>query len=75
MIKVDFYLCVAIYLIAILLFLIGRWVFHREKEIKLTETRFLYQCPICMHVYQDFNSDDYSVCPRCKSYSKKEGSA
>lgn len=72
MIKVDFYLSLAIYLIIVLLFILGRWVFYKEQEIKFSDARFLSQCPICLHIYQDFNSSDYSICPRCKSYSKKE---
>lgn len=73
MIKINFYLCLSVVLIGYLLFLFLSWLIARDKQIKLSSSGSLYQCPICFYMYLDFSSMELSRCPRCNSYSKKGG--
>lgn len=74
MINLNFYNAVAIYLSCIVLIFLGSWLFMDALSYKETKTQveFLRQCPICTHLFFDFRSDKVSLCPRCKSYLKKE---
>ncbi|MCX5693199.1 MAG: hypothetical protein NTX47_05920 [Candidatus Omnitrophica bacterium] len=74
MIKIEFSLAVALYLIltTCLIFLI--LIFKNRKEPKQfsSEKNFLWQCSICTYVYVDSRHTNMSQCPRCGSYNKKE---
>lgn len=74
MIKIEFSLAIALYLIlttcVVLLFLILKN--RREPKQFSSEKRFLWQCSICTYVYVDTRHNTISQCPRCGSYNKKE---
>lgn len=72
MIELDFYFFISIYLFVVLLLILGKWFLYKEKDIKLLDFRYLNQCPICFYTYLDFSSTDYSICPRCNSYTNKK---
>jgi len=74
MIKIDFSLAVALYLIlttciALLLLVLKN---NKEPEKFSSEKNFLWQCYICAYAYIDSRHADISKCPRCGSYNSKE---
>jgi rubrerythrin len=75
MIKVEFSLAIALYLIfAVCLILIFWLVFEKRGNIEASslENIFFWQCAICTYVYVDSRHSTISQCPRCGSYNKKE---
>ena len=75
MIKLDFLLAISIYLSALLMFIIGKWVFEsRDVVIKKIsqDTKFILQCSVCNFIYHDYSSNKISICPRCKSYLEEK---
>lgn len=75
MIKIEFSLAVALYLILTVGLILVVWMcFEKKKILKPfpTEERFFWQCNICTYVYVDSKHNMISKCPRCGSYNKKE---
>ncbi len=75
MIKIDFSLAAALYLILTTCLVLLLILFENRKEPKQfsSDRNFLWQCAICTYVYVDSRHNKISQCPRCGSYSKKEG--
>jgi hypothetical protein len=74
MIKIEFSLAVALYLILTTCLVLLIFVFKNKKDPKQfsSEKNFLWQCSICTYVYVDSRHVNISQCPRCGSYNKKE---
>ena len=75
MIKMEFSLAVAVYLILTVCLSLILWMyFEKKKTLKsiYSEKRFFWQCDICTYVYVDSMHNILSQCPRCGSYNKKE---
>jgi len=76
MIRIDFLLAISIYLSTLILFLLGEWILdNKDSKIKdiLQDTKFILQCPICSFIYHDYKNGAISICPRCNSYTEREG--
>ena len=78
MIKVDFSVAIAVYLLLTLAFIACAWILfeHKIKSkgiFKNWQKRYVWQCSVCTYTYLD-REEELSVCPRCKSYNKKESS-
>jgi hypothetical protein len=76
MITLNFYTAVSAYLFFCISMSLGTWVVaRREKHKKLSlDQRFIWFCSVCTYTYVNTKEDVLSVCPRCGSYNKKEGS-
>ncbi|MDP2921612.1 MAG: hypothetical protein Q8O12_04530 [Candidatus Omnitrophota bacterium] len=74
MIKIDFSLAVALYLILTtgLVFLAIILEGRKAQKQFSSEKNFLWQCSICTYVYVDSMHVNISQCPRCGSYNNKE---
>jgi len=73
MIKVDFALAVALYILLFLTLILALWLFgkkQKEKELSLDQ-RFIWFCSVCTYTYINTKVDTISLCPRCGSYNKK----
>lgn len=76
MVKVEFSLAVALYLLLTVCLVLLAWlIFEKKKVFKKfsSEKDFFWQCSICTYVYVDSRHTKISQCPRCGSYNKKEG--
>lgn len=75
MIKIEFSLAVALYLILTICVMLAALVLKNKNELKQfsSEKNFLWQCSICTYTYVDSRHNNISQCPRCGSYNKKEG--
>lgn len=75
MIRIDFSLAVALYLLLTLGLIVGLW-FIFEQRIKakgsLGQRKNVWHCSVCTYTYLDTETD-LSICPRCKSYNRREG--
>jgi rRNA maturation endonuclease Nob1 len=73
-IKIEFSLAVALYLILTTCFVLMILIFKNRKDPKQfsSEKFFLLQCSICTYIYVDSRHANISQCPRCGSYNKKE---
>ena len=75
MIKIEFSLAIALYLILTVCLIFVLWMcFEKKRILRLLppENRFFWQCNICTYVYVDSQHSAISQCPRCGSYNKKE---
>ena len=74
MIKIEFSLAVALYLVLTTCLVLLIIIFKNRKDPKqfFSEKNFLWQCSICTYVYVDSRHTGMSQCPRCGSYNKKE---
>lgn len=78
MIKIEFSLAIAMYLIFTVCLILILWLlFERKKQKTLVslEKGFFWQCNVCTYVYVDTTYDVISKCPRCESFNKKEASS
>ena len=78
MIKIEFSLAVALYIVFTTCLVFIFWMIAEKKKIQGTialEKRFFWQCAICTYVYVDSTHDTLSKCPRCGSYNTKEETA
>lgn len=78
MIKIEFSLAVALYLILTVCLILVTWMCFEKKKILRSlsaEEIFFWQCNICTYVYVDSRHNSISKCPRCGSYNKKEEAA
>lgn len=76
MIKIDFSLAIALFIICIISLILITWLLskkQKDKELSL-DSRFIWFCSVCTHTYINTKEDVISVCPRCGSYNKKEAS-
>lgn len=73
MIRIDFYLGVALYILLCLVGVFAFWVFNRrQKDKDLTlDPEFIWFCSICSYTYVNTKEGEISTCPRCGSYNKK----
>jgi phage FluMu protein Com len=76
MIKIDFSLAVALYLLSVLVIVVLAWLLfeHRLKGrtgFKSWQKKEVWQCSVCTYTYLD-NQMELSRCPRCKSYNRRE---
>ncbi len=75
MIKIEFSLAVALYVLFTTCLILVFWMLSEKKKTQEAihlEERFFWQCAICTYVYVDSKHDALSKCPRCSSYNKKE---
>lgn len=78
MIKIEFSLAIAIYLIFTVCLILVLWLVFERKKLQGTislEKGFFWQCNVCTYVYVDSTHNVISLCPRCGSYNKKEESS
>lgn len=74
MIRLEFSLAVALFLLifvnlVILFWMIGRQI--QDKEGPSLNEKFVWFCSVCTYTYIDTKQDAFSICPRCGSYNKK----
>lgn len=76
MIKIEFSLAVALYIILILGLIFALWVILDKKRnapgLFYSDKDLFWQCATCTYVYVDTKHNTLSTCPRCGSYNKKE---
>jgi len=74
MIKIEFSLAVALYLVLTTCLVLFIGIFKNRKDPKqfFSEKNFLWQCSICTYVYVNSRHTNMSQCPRCGSYNEKE---
>ncbi|NQT74906.1 MAG: hypothetical protein HQ566_00110 [Candidatus Omnitrophica bacterium] len=78
MIKIEFSLAIALFLILTVCLVLISWMFFDKKKQLgpfSSEKAFFWQCSICTYVYVDSKHNTISQCPRCGSYNKKEEAA
>ncbi len=70
MIIIDFSIATAAYISVIIFLVMGHWIFYNYfKENDIFENfRFLKECPYCIHIYYDYSSKRFNICPRCHSH-------
>ncbi|MGC9065500.1 MAG: hypothetical protein ACP5JO_02575 [Candidatus Ratteibacteria bacterium] len=76
MIKIELTLAITIYLFISLLILF-LWLFSETRKRPIHSVKkenYLWQCPMCFHIYVDSSDSDISRCPLCKSLHKKHES-
>ncbi len=77
MIKIDFFLAVAVYLFCVVVLVIGHWMFYNyfrgEEQDPFNKAEFLQRCPYCIYLFFDYGQDNFKICPRCRSYISLEG--
>lgn len=74
MIKIDFSLVISLYLCGFISVVIWPWLLskrHKDKDLSL-DPRFIWYCSVCTYTYVNTKQEDFSVCPRCGSYNKRE---
>jgi len=74
MIKIEFSLAIAIYLIFTVCLILALWLLFERKKLKgivSLEKGFFWQCNVCTYVYVDSTHNVISQCPRCDSFNKK----
>lgn len=73
MIRIDFTLAVAAYLIIVMAAVFFLWLAgsrQKEKELFLDQ-KFIWFCSVCTYTYINTKEESISVCPRCSSFNKK----
>jgi len=73
MIKIDFSLAIALFIIFFISLILAIWLLskkQKDKDLSL-DGRFIWFCSICTYTYINTKEDAISVCPRCGSYNKK----
>jgi len=73
MIKIDFTLAIAAYLISFMAVVFFLWFSgNRQKGKELfLDQKFIWFCSVCTYTYINTKEDKISVCPRCASFNKK----
>lgn len=74
MIKIDFSLAIALYLGGLIFLLFFSWILakkYKERDLSL-DPRFIWYCSVCTYTYINTKEDDFSLCPRCGNYNKRE---
>ncbi|MFA4991827.1 MAG: hypothetical protein WC569_04520 [Candidatus Omnitrophota bacterium] len=76
MIRVEFSMLVAFYLIVTVFLVMVAWALFEKKRVlkplAFSKDSFFWQCNICAYVYVDSVHDKISQCPRCGSYNNRE---
>lgn len=75
MIKIEFSLAIALYLILTVCLILVLWMCMEKKRVLSSfssEKRFFWQCDICTYLYVDTRHNIISQCPRCGSYNRRE---
>jgi len=73
MIKIDFSLAIALFIIFFISSILVIWLLskkQKDKDLSLDD-RFIWFCSVCTYTYINTKEDAISVCPRCGSYNKK----
>ncbi|MCM8764493.1 MAG: hypothetical protein NC907_03815 [Candidatus Omnitrophica bacterium] len=76
MIRIELTLAVTGYLFLALLILF-LWIYKEAKkksDFSLNKENYLWECPLCFHLYIDSSGNQISRCPLCGSLHKKEES-
>lgn len=77
MITISFSNLCTFYVTFLLIGLFSFWFYseHKNKngKFKFESEKFFWQCLICTYTYVDSQHRDISICPRCGSYNKREG--
>ncbi|MCM8759153.1 MAG: hypothetical protein NC906_05215 [Candidatus Omnitrophica bacterium] len=74
MIKIEITLAITCYLFLSLLILF-LWVYKETKKktgFLVRKENFLWECPLCFHIYIDSSGSEISKCPLCGSLHKRE---
>lgn len=74
MINIDFFLGISIYLLVMIAGLMLVWLRQKDSKTKdlVSQPECIWMCSVCLCTYFDCAKDSISICPRCKSYVKKE---
>lgn len=76
MIKIDFTVFIASFLLVVLSLVLGRWIFYNYKsgEEDIVDSAPVVQCPYCAYLFHDLGDgrEKIMTCPRCKSYINGE---
>ncbi len=76
MIRIDIASAITVYLFLGLLILF-LWIFSEGRKktgFRIRNENYLWECPICLHVYIDSSGSDISKCPMCGSLHKRNDS-
>lgn len=75
MIKISFSAAVILYLFGSSFLTLLVWMIF-SKDVKFVSSaiveKVVWRCHICMLEYVDSVNEEFSDCPRCHSYNKKE---
>jgi uncharacterized paraquat-inducible protein A len=74
MIKIELSWAICLYLIFTVIAIFVLWAFfeRNRKNTKINpEEKFVWQCSICTYFYVDSQNEEFSICPRCGSYNKR----
>ncbi|HOJ31880.1 MAG TPA: hypothetical protein PLP13_07615 [bacterium] len=76
MIQIEITLAITGYLFLSLLILF-LWLFGETRKkpvLPVKKENYVWQCPLCFHIYVDSSGSDISKCPLCGSLHKKHES-
>jgi len=74
MIRIDFALGVAVYLLMVITPILFCWIFLKESSKKdfLLNPKFIWFCSVCTYTYINTKDEKFSLCPRCGCYNVRE---
>lgn len=77
MIKLQFSVAVALYILGVLglLFLLWLYAEIKKKRPLSNSSRILWECSICAQVYWEESDMEISQCPHCQSFNQKNEKA
>jgi|CXWL01.1.fsa_nt_gi hypothetical protein len=70
MIKIDFSMAVALFLIFDMALVMVLWVIYNykeSKEVDIQSAKNFRQCPYCCIIFFDYQKQPLRTCPQCKS--------
>jgi len=76
MIRLEFEIAIFLYLLLYIFGFLTIWLVFSKIKISPPAERQLesiWQCSICTYIYVDSKQKKLSICPRCGSYSQREG--
>lgn len=74
MLRIEFNLAVAIYLMLMVIPLLLFWIYYRNPREKsfLLNPRFIWSCSICTYTYITTKDEEFSACPKCGFINKRD---
>lgn len=70
MLRIDFSLAMAIFLIVDFIVVMALWLFYTYRSAAETDvwnSKYFRQCPYCCVVFFDYQKQSLRACPQCKS--------
>ena len=75
MIPIEFSMAVALCVGMTTLGILSFWFLSTRKQamsFSRSQQQEIWQCPVCIYLYDDEMNKKLSLCPRCGSYNKKD---